>query len=49
MGTFEKPAGLMQYIPSGIYFARVKVKNVGVGIVKRAILETDILARPKKS
>ena len=26
--TFKKFAGLMQYVPSGIYFARVKVKNV---------------------
>jgi hypothetical protein len=26
--TFKKFAGLMQYVPSGIYFARVKVKNM---------------------
>ena len=36
--TFHKHAGLMQYVPSGVFFARVKV----AGIVKRASLETDV-------
>lgn len=36
--TFHKHAGLMQYVPSGVFFARAKV----AGIVKRASLETDV-------
>src|SRR6185437_244710 len=36
-------AGLMQYLPSGIYFARVKVN----GIVKRASLDTDVFSTAK--
>jgi integrase len=45
--TFEKHAGLMQYIPSGVYFARVKVKDGGNGKVKRASLETDVFTTAK--
>jgi integrase len=45
--TFEKHAGLMQYIPSGVYFARAKVKDGGRGIVKRASLETDVITTAK--
>jgi integrase len=45
--TFKKHAGLMQYIPSGIYFARVKVKDGGKGKVKRASLETDVFSTAK--
>jgi integrase len=45
--TFKKHAGLMQYIPSGIYFARCKVKNGRNGIVKRASLETDVFSTAK--
>jgi len=45
--TFKKHAGLMQYVPSGIYFARVKVKNGRNGIVKRASLETDVFTTAK--
>src|ERR1035438_4699672 len=45
--TFGKHAGLMQYIPSGVYFARVKVKDGGKGIVKRASLETDVITTAK--
>lgn len=36
--TFHKHAGLMQYVPSGVFFARTKV----AGIVKRASLGTDV-------
>lgn len=36
-------AGLMQYIPSGIYYARAKVN----GIVKRASLDTDTFTTAK--
>ena len=36
--TFHKHAGLMQYVPSGVFFARAKV----AGIVKRASLDTDV-------
>ena len=36
-------AGLMQYLPSGIYFARAKVG----GIVKRASLDTDTFSTAK--
>ncbi len=41
--TFHKHAGLMQYVPSGMFFARVKVGK----IVKRASLETDVLTTAK--
>ncbi len=41
--TFKLHAGLMQYLPSGIYFARVKAD----GTVKRASLETDVLTTAK--
>ncbi len=37
----------MQYIPSGVYFARAKVKDGGGGIVKRASLETDVFTTAK--
>src|SRR5271163_3363594 len=41
--SFHNHSGLMQYVPSGIFFARVKVG----GIVKRASLETDIFTTAK--
>ncbi|MDR3573983.1 MAG: site-specific integrase, partial [Anaerolineaceae bacterium] len=41
--TFHKHAGLMQYVPSGMFFARVKVN----GTVKRASLETDVFTTAK--
>ena len=33
----------MQYVPSGVFFARAKVN----GVVKRASLETDVLTTAK--
>jgi integrase len=44
--TFETH-GLMQYVPSGIYFARVKIKNGRNGVVRRASLETDVFSTAK--
>jgi hypothetical protein len=41
--TFHGQAGLMQYVPSGVFFARAKVN----GIVKRASLDTDVLTTAK--
>jgi integrase len=41
--TFHKHAGLMQYVPSGVFFARAKVN----GIVKRASLDTDVFSTAK--
>lgn len=41
--SFHSHAGLMQYIPSGIYFARAKVN----GVVKRASLDTDVFTTAK--
>lgn len=41
--TFHKHAGLMQYAPSGMFFARTKVN----GTVKRASLETDVFSTAK--
>jgi len=41
--TFHKHAGLMQYIPSGAYFARAKVD----GKIKRESLETDVFTTAK--
>ena len=41
--TFHGQAGLMQYVPSGIFFARAKVN----GIVKRASLDTDVFSTAK--
>ena len=41
--TFHVHAGLMQYIPSGVFFARAKVN----GIVKRASLDTDVYTTAK--
>ena len=41
--SFLNHAGLMQYVPSGIFFARAKVN----GIVKRASLETDVFTTAK--
>ncbi len=41
--SFLKHAGLMQYVPSGVFFARAKVG----GIVKRASLETDVFTVAK--
>jgi hypothetical protein len=35
--TFHKHAGLMQFVPSGVYFARAKVN----GKIFRRSLETD--------
>ena len=45
--SFHSHAGLMQYVPSGVFFARVKVKNGGKGIVKRASLDTDVFTTAK--
>jgi integrase len=41
--TFHAHAGLMQYVPSGMFFARAKVR----GIVKRASLDTDVFTTAK--
>jgi integrase len=41
--TFLSHAGLMQYVPSGQFFARAKVD----GIVKRASLDTDVFTTAK--
>jgi integrase len=41
--TFHGQAGLMQYVPSGVFFARAKVN----GIVKRASLDTDVFTTAK--
>lgn len=42
--TFHKHAGLMQYVPSGMYFGRAKVQ----GVVKRVSLETDVFTTAKE-
>ena len=41
--SFHTHAGLMQYVPSGVFFARAKVN----GTVKRASLETDVFTTAK--
>ena len=41
--TFHTHAGLMQYVPSGMFFARAKVN----GTVKRASLDTDVFTTAK--
>jgi integrase len=41
--TFHAHAGLMQYVPSGVFYARAKVD----GIVKRASLDCDVLTTAK--
>jgi integrase len=41
--SFHAHAGLMQYLPSGVFFARAKVN----GTVKRASLETDVFTTAK--
>lgn len=41
--TFLTQAGLMQYVPSGMFFARAKVN----GTVKRASLDTDVFTTAK--
>lgn len=41
--TFHAHAGLMQYVPSGVFFARAKVN----GVVKRASLKTDVFTTGK--
>jgi integrase len=41
--TFHTHAGLMQYVPSGMFFARAKVN----GVVKRASLETNVFTTAK--
>lgn len=41
--SFLTHAGLMQYVPSGVFFARAKVN----GVVKRASLETDVFTTAK--
>jgi integrase len=41
--TFHGHAGLMQYVPSGVFYARAKVD----GIVKRASLDTDVFTTAK--
>ena len=45
--TFKKFAGLMQYVPSGIYFARVKVKHGRSGVVNRSSRDTDLFSIAK--
>ncbi len=47
--TFHGNAGLMQYVPSGMFFARAKVfnKEHPKGIVKRASLETSVFTTAK--
>jgi hypothetical protein len=37
----------MQYVPSGIYFARAKVKNGRNGVVRRASLDTEVFTTAK--
>jgi len=46
--TFVKVAGLMRYVPNGMYYARAKVpgKN-GKPVVTRASLETDVFTVAK--
>jgi integrase len=46
--SFEKFAGLMRYVPNGMYYARAKVpgKN-GKPVVTRASLETDVFTTAK--
>jgi integrase len=46
--SFRAVPGLMQYVPSGIFFARVKVRDVGKGVVKRASLECDVFTAAKQ-
>ncbi len=41
--TFHGHSGLMQYVPSGMFFARAKVD----GVVKRASLETEVFTTAK--
>ena len=41
--SFHSHAGLMQYVPSGVFFARAKVG----GVVKRASLDTDVFTTAK--
>jgi integrase len=41
--SFHSHAGLMQYVPSGVFFARAKVGRT----VKRASLETDVFTTAK--
>jgi integrase len=41
--SFHSHAGLMLYVPSGVFFARAKV----AGIVKRASLDTDVFTTAK--
>jgi integrase len=41
--SFHTHAGLMQYVPSGVFFARAKVGR----IVRRASLETDVFTTAK--
>lgn len=47
--TFHGVPGLMQYVPSGVYFARVKIKNdlTGKSVVTRSSLETDVFTTAK--
>ena len=41
--TFHSHAGLMQYVPSGVFYARAKVGRT----VKRASLETEVFTVAK--
>jgi integrase len=43
--SFHQHAGLMQYVPSGVFFVRYRVK--GNRVVKRASLETDVFSTAK--
>lgn len=46
--TFPKVPGLMQYVPSGMFFARAKVKNDrGKDSVTRHSLDTDVFTTAK--
>jgi len=43
--SFHQHAGLMQYVPSGVFFVRYRIK--GNRVVKRASLETDVFSTAK--
>jgi integrase len=48
--SFLTHAGLMQYVPSGVFFARAKVKDPSKSsgfVIKRASLETDVFTTAK--
>jgi len=47
--TCNKHAGLMHFVSSGSYFARIKFKNNRNGRVKRVSRESDVFRTAKKS